>query len=267
MGNFEESARDIWEAYKIVFSSSFVVRKGFQCFGMTQNYDVGWLKKKADIFFQRGQSALEHGANVSFLCDTFSSHYPGFFDQTYQGAQNFSMIWPVTTVALLHDTPEAKIGDICDDGRPEHATKAEKEIELFNQFADLAFSEKDTKEIKDGFLDFQEKTSYNYKALFSLDKFDPILTLIILEGKECKGNMKRKNGGPTSLDKETMRVTDTTNPVDCLTLHLKMIFEYYDIPESITGPIYAVLRVAIMEVRGSFFDWWDRPTPDLGKYI
>lgn len=31
-----------------------------------------------------------------------------------------------------------------------------------------------------------------------------------------------------------------------------------DFPETITGPVFGLLKVAVEDVRGEMFDWWDR---------
>lgn len=259
-------AKRIWNAYEMYSRTAYVVRTGFQCFGLTQPYDRNWLKRESDIFFERGQSSAEHQANVAFLCSVFSSNFPAFFKQEVLSAQDFQYLWVLTTVALLHDVPEGVIGDICDDGRPEHAAKDKKEGQIYNKFVEMGFNRNDAKALIDGFNNFQEKRGSIYSGAYALDKADAVLTLIFLEKHDCIGNIKAKDQ-PTPLDRETMRVTGTTNPVDCLALHLKMIFEYYHMPESITEPIYAVIRAAIIDVRGSFFKWWDAETPDLGNFI
>ena len=271
-------AKGIWEAYKMFSGTAYIVRTGFQCFGMTQDYSTKRLEGIAAKFYERGQSSLEHQANVSLLCNLFSSNFPGFFGQKTLTAQDFQHIWALSTVALVHDAGETEVGDIPDDGRLAHATKKDKEREAFLRFVETGFSPSDARVIMDGYDYFSEPSKYTYNvfsenidyqymfnALYGLDKADAVYTLIFCEKNGLTGNMRHKTDC-TPLDKKTMEVTGTTNPVDCLALHLKMIFESLNLPDGITEPIYAVLRVAIIDTRGKFFDWWDCKTPDLKKY-
>lgn len=262
----DTDAKKVWEAYKMYTETAYVIRTGFQYFGMTQDYSAGWLKSVSDKFFERGQSAAEHQANVALLCNLFSSNFPCFFDQQSLTAQDSQSIWVISMVALLHDVSEVKIGDIPDDGSPEHAAKEEGETQIFNRFAELGFIDKDADALKDGFKAFQKKNQYVFNATYVLDKLEAVFTLIFLEKHECIGNMKAYKK-PTKLDRELMRVTGTTNPVDCLALHFKMICEHYRFSESITEPVYAVLKAAIIDARGEFFNWWEKESPSLGNFI
>ena len=261
----EADARRIWEAYKMFSGTSYIVRTGFQCFGLTQDYSVEWLDGIANKFYERGQSSLEHQGNVTLLCNLFSSNFPGFFGQNTLTAQEFQHIWALSMVSLFHDVGEIKVGDLPDDGRRAHAVKQAEEYKAFLKFVETGFSPDDARDIIDGYKAFSDHNSYMYNALYALDKADAVLTLIFLEKNGVIGNMKHKVDY-TRLDKKTMEVTGTSNPVDCLALHLKMIFENLNLPDGITEPIYAVLRVAILDTRNEFFNWWNVKTPELKKY-
>ena len=245
----------IWRGYKIISHGAFVLRSGFPLMGLASMPDES--ESVPDIFYRRDESILEHSAKVAYLVSAFVSHFPGFFgSDKLEFDDCASELWTVITAALLHDVGELVIGDIPDDGNPMHNSKKdESEQEFFNHQMAPAYSLDDFISIRRMFVKFQEHSSTSGQALYCLDKIEAILTLLWLEQYEAYGQITSKPH-PTKQDLDFMFLTGTPCATDCWAAHVKLLLK--DIPTRITQHIYELLHVAVIDVRGEWFEWWDK---------
>ena len=259
-----EKSKRIWTAYSKYVETTFIVREGFQSWKMTQNYHDETFADISKMFYTRGQSCLEHQANTAFLACLFGSNYPSFFGAEYAKAMDNPWMWLITMTCLVHDIGDTKTGNIAKDGRVDPKSKREIRYDAFLDLI-LGLDIDDVSEIIAiaNYFKYESDTAWAINAVTTLDA---VLFLTYLEGRGLKGTIKHKDN-QTVLDQKLISMAKTGNPVDCLAMQLKASFEKESYPDSITEPIYGVLKAAINEVRGKDFKWWDKPLKDLYKYI
>lgn len=256
MRNIPETCKAIWQAYKMYAETARVQRSGFVLTGVADT--PIYPDEVTAAFKARGESGLEHQAKVAWLTATFASNFPFYFGIDRQPA-NF---WSLVTVALCHDVGETVIGDIPDDGRPEHDAKDADELEAFRALA-MAFGPYDHCACAAMFEHFQKRDSISGKALYALDKLDAVLTLIFLESYGCYGSIFAKPS-PTDLDRYFMTVTGTDNVADCWAAHFCM--QIRDFPKIITKPVLTLLETAFRDVRGEIPAWWGKDIPPFNNH-
>ena len=235
-------------------SAAFVGRKGFELIGLTE------IRGEVDVpetFYRRGESGLEHQAKVAFLYILFANNFPRPF-----GRSSFSDLAMLTMdmVLLSHDIGEIEIGDIPDDGNPLHAQKDEAEMKVFINLMQTGFNKYGGKMGEGYFRAFQKCNNTLGQIMYALDKLEAVLTQIYFEQYEIYGTITAKPY-PTELDNYFMRITGTPSAVDCWAAHMKSRINNF--PDSVRDPIYAVLEVAIRDVRGEMFSWWDEDIPPM----
>lgn len=246
---YEEPCKRIWEGYKSYASGCGTMRKGFEVAGQACLTD----DKACDIerFLSRGESILEHQAKVAWLCSIIVSNFPFIF--YLMDPQLSADAWYLMTVALTHDVGESEIGDIPDDGRVEHGHKDSLERDFYEKFA-KAYNPFHQKRLLELFKQFQDKNSLYGQLLYSLDKTEFVLMALLLEKNWNYGCLKLKNP-PTSQDEYFMRVTGTSVASDCWAAHTKTLL--LPLPSVIQEPILTLIDVAVRDVRGKPFKWWN----------
>lgn len=248
MSQKEEAYKRIWEGYKLYAGTAYVSRKGFELVGLTK--DTETPLPVVEAFERRGESTMEHQAKTAWLAMAFNDNFPSFFSDLNSA---YSLAYLMMTVGLCHDVGEVVIGDIPDDGNALHDTKDAAEREVFERL--MAACPGNGKFFTKAFSEFQDKNVLRGKALYALDKVEAVLTLLFLEQYEHYGVMDKKPF-VTESDRHFMRVTRTSCTTDCWAAHVKSLIQ--DFPETITGPVFGLLKVAVEDVRGEMFDWWDR---------
>lgn len=251
MHSLLRGCKRIWEGYKMFAQTAAVSRSGYFLTGVSdEQEDTGNL---AMMFCQRGESGLEHQAKVAWL------------------AMAFSMMWEMRNVvdvdlvtlfvALSHDVGEIDIGDIPDDGNARHDSKDEKEFETFKKMA-VSFGPINGctrgAELVRQFEHFQRKDSQVGQFIYALDKLEAVLTLANLERLGHVGSMMSKPH-PTEQDLYFVKQTGSDNPVDCWAAH--MCSQIIGFPMDVTEPVLTLLDVAINDVRGKSFSWWEKDIP------
>lgn len=263
--SFDDAYVRIWKGYKLLAETAYVMRSGFQLIGIAEmNDDDGNIPS---TFKRRDESILEHAAKVCYLCTAFMSHLPNFFDpgadlslsaSGYLNHSNESPIasdWAVITTALLHDVGEIATGDIPDDGNMEHESKDESERILFDCLMAPAYSREDFSLLRKSYADFQDHQTLTGQAIYCLDKLEAILQLIWLEQFEVYGLITAKPAS-TAQDLHFSALIGTPCATDVWAAHTKARIK--DLPDSITRHAYELLRVAVVDVRGEWFPWWDK---------
>lgn len=243
----------IWKGYKYISNLSFVNRSGYQLIGISDH--IGQEESIEKQVRRRGESDMEHSAKVAYLCSAFISHFPDEIDigLPCSGEQWSDNVWLLITIALLHDVGEVATGDVPDDGNPFHDTKDQLEREAFEQYMLGAFAREDLLPLKIAYTDFQEHKGLG-QFVYMLDKLEALLHLIWLEQYEIYGDINAKPV-PTAQDSHYARLTGTPCATDCWIAHSKDLFK--DLPPDLTRHAYELLRVAVLDVRGEWFDWWD----------
>lgn len=262
--NVKEKCKRIWEGYKLYASTAYVSRKGFELVGMTELTDDRVPMNADEIFRRRGESGLEHQAKTAWLSVAFNENFPHYFadrwsSSNYSWFTTYSSAYLAIVVALNHDIGEVSTGDIPDNGNPLHDTKDAIEHEVFEKMvSNVCNRNKD--EIMAVFDEFQDKNSLIGKAIYALDKIEAVLNLLFLEQYNHYGAM---GIGPfvTEQDKRYMRMTHSSNATDCWAAHVKELL--LDYPRNIMEPVFSLLQVAVEDVRGEMFEWWDQDP--LGK--
>ena len=247
--SLREKCERIWESYKLFASTAFVARKGFELVGLTRGTDLPL--PVVETFERRGESGLEHQAKVAWLAVAFAENFPMFFGEMPLGP-SYELFYKMIVVELCHDVGEVATGDIPDDGNALHGTKDEREREVVASLMQV-FRHND-KCLTEMFQEFQNKNTRAGQALYALDKIEAVLTLIFLEQYEHYGAMNEKPS-VTEQDRHFMKLTHTSCATDCWAAHVKAPIQDYS--EEIVGPVFELLRVAVEDVRGGMFEWWD----------
>lgn len=248
--DYTEVCERIWHGYKLYSASGFVLRKGVELVGLAQKNDPS--EDVAKMFYRRGESILEHQARVAWLASAFASNFPEFFGKIYENEMaSYTRSFFAITVALCHDIGEVEVGDIPDDGRPEHGAKDSVELSVFSRMM-YAYSLEDAHTMTAIFQHFQNKDSPAGQALFVLDKVEAVLSQLFLEQYEHYGAITAKPV-VTDLDKYFMRATGQISSVDVWGAHA--VSSMKDLPASVCDPILALLDVAARDVRGEIFPW------------
>ena len=243
----------IWKGYKYLSNLSFVNRSGYQLIGISES--IGQEETIEKRVRRRGESDMEHSAKVAYLCSVFISHFPEeiCLYTSCNGEHWSDTVWLLITTTLLHDVGEVATGDIPDDGNPIHGTKDQREREAFEQYMLGAFALDDILPLKIAYTDFQDHKGLG-QFIYMLDKLEAVLHLIWLEQYEIYGDINAKPI-PTAQDRHFANLAGTPCATDCWAAHVKDLFK--DLPPELTHHAFELLRVAILDVRGEWFDWWD----------
>lgn len=244
MNDYFEPCQRIWEGYKIYASGASVIRKGFENVGLAVRTDDSL--DLAATFYRRSESILEHQAKLAWLASAFISNFPAYF-----GGERFYTvpfdIWMRITVALTHDVGEVEIGDILDDGNPDHDAKDEAELEAFRKIL-IAYSPTAQYEVLQLFKAFQNKKSHEAMALAALDKAEAILTILLLESKGLWGRISAK-AQPSELDLRFSKLTGSDLAADIWYMHMQER-STVGFPPDIMEPVTTLLSIAARDVRG-----------------
>lgn len=238
-----EPCQRIWEGYKLYARGCATTRVGFELaghalFGGDSPCDMS-------MFPIRGESILEHQAKAAWLTVVFISNF--YASSSDQELMNLSAL------SLVHDVGESVIGDIPDDGRVEHENKGLSEREFFESFV-LAYAEPHRKDILDKFKEFQDKNTFSGQLVYAIDKLEFVLMSLFLETFDIYGSLKSKNP-PTPQDKYFMDLTHTDAATDCWVAHTLVLLS--PLNSRISEPALTLIDVAVCDVRGEHFPWWD----------
>lgn len=256
----EEKVKKVWSGYKLYAQTAFVPRSGYELTGMTAEQDRASVAK---MFANRGESVLEHQAKTTWLVIAFRENFGGYFFDRWCGESSafYSM-----SCMLMHDVGEVVVGDIADDGNPEHENKEAAELEVYWRLAETcSFYDASAvywPALVGPFKEFQKKQSQDGRALYALDKLEAVLMQIFLEGYGVTGHISEKPY-ETDLDNYFVQVTGSDKTADTWAAHLKWLLR--DFEDKITEPVFSVMRFAIKDVRGKDYEWWDSyiPTDDI----
>lgn len=248
------NAMKVWNGYKVFADTAFVMRSGYHLYGLSRLHFS--VDSSVECFYKRGESILEHQAKMAALYDLFISNFPGYFGGLSELTSNRGRFtWFLSLVSLFHDVGELDIGDIPDDGSKDHAAKDESEFNTFSNFVELGFVKADADPLKCYFSGFQEHRRDTGRALYALDKLEAVLTLAHLEMKGLSSNIDARSD-VTTQDLRYQKFASTSCILDCWAVHLKKSIDSF--PDTIKEPVYAVLKAAMNDVRGKFFDWWEK---------
>lgn len=244
----------IWKGYKFFAQGALVPRIGYELVGTASTTDPD--ESITDRFRLRGESIMEHSAKVAYLCSAFMSHFPGIFEDAppFDDGLREHDAWLVSTISLLHDVGEVAVGDIPDDGNPMHDIKDELERNTFDCCMAPAYPREEYLPLRVAYADFQEHRGFG-QVIFALDKLEAILCLVWLEQYEIYGSVYDKPT-TTAQDIHYASLTGTPCATDCWAAHSKDRLR--DLPPKLTHHIFELLRVAVLDVRGEWFDWWDK---------
>ncbi len=258
MQELRRACENIWESYKIYTQGAAVIRSGFELTGVS-SCNSAVSRELGETFRYRGESILEHQAKVAWLASAFlwvDNKGENIFGQDERDFRAYAGMLPKLIIALCHDVGEYRTGDIPDDGRAEHANKDEQELAVFTEMA-VAYG-LFGHHLRVEFWHFQNKDNCGGQALYALDKLEAVLTLINLERCGIVGSIKLKPT-PTDSDYYYMRMTGSDNPVDCWAAHMRAQIGGFH--ETVVRPVLTLLDVAINDVRGKSFDWWNKKIP------
>ena len=244
--NIKEACERIWEGYKLYVSTAFVMRKGVELVGLTNETEVPL--PVAETFERRGESGMEHQAKMAWLCMAFVENFPDFFAESMTKDE---LSYMLLAVSLCHDVGEVATGDIPDDGNALHGTKNEAEREVFRRL--MGSCSRNGERMLEIFRQFQDKDTFLGQAVHALDKLETVLNLLFLEQFEHYGVMNKKPF-VTESDRHFIHVTHTVCTTDCWAAHTKALIQDY--PNEITEPVFGLLEVAVRDVRGEMFEWW-----------
>lgn len=259
--NIAEACKRIWDGYVLYVCSAAVTRRGVEMLGLADSLG-GSGKEVAEAFFYRGESDLEHQAKVGWLTLAFLNNFPGFFGELSNRSGFQPEIWSIITVALCHDVGEVGIGDIPDDGRPEHDSKSDTELRVFKTLM-RAFCSYNASEATAVFERFQQKYSSTGAALFMLDKLEAVLTLLFLEKHGAIGNLENK-ANLTTQDKYFMEAAESNNPADVWAIHFKLVVQG-GFSKSLSEPVLKMMETAFVDVRGKLPEWWNKEVSPYEK--
>lgn len=238
----------IWKGYKVYASGASVIRKGFELVGAAEITDDSL--DLSSTFWRRSESILEHQAKVAWLATAFINNFPGYFGEqnTYIPPLN---TWFLITTALCHDVGETVGGDIPDDGNPLHDTKDDAELAVFKKFVSAyAFNER--RELIELFETFQNRTSRPAQALYALDKLDAVLTHMVLESHGIYGRISAKKN-PTERD--LYHAKQIGSDIGADVWGVQMLSKLEGFPTEVVQPVFTMLSVASLDVRGEEFSW------------
>lgn len=248
---FDESAYvHIWKGYQCLEQTPSVLRSGYRLIGIAAQVDDG--EGITERFYRRGESVLEHSAKVAYLVSAFMSHFPKFFGTQ---CDKEASVWAIITTALLHDVGEVPIGDIPDDGNSLHDGKDAMERHFVKNHMAPAFSLDESELFLDTYDDFQQHKTIVGQALYALDKLEAVLHLIWMESFDSYGTITAKPV-PTTSDLEYARITGTPCATDCWSAHIKDRLKGF--PDQITEHVFGLMRTAVTDVRGEWFEWWNQ---------
>lgn len=244
-----EACERIWEGYKLYAGTAFVMRKGVELVGLTARTEA--MLDVAETFERRGESIMEHQARTAWLYSALASNFPDGFSTHHMMLTD---AWQTIAVAIGHDVGEIAIGDIPDDGNPLHDQKDAAELEMFEKLL-CAYAPRDRGDLYMAFKNFQAKDSLRGKALHAVDKVEAVLHLLYLEFYDHYGVMDLKPF-VTDSDRRFMRFAGSNCTTDCWAAHVKYMIRNY--PENIRGPVLGLMDVAVRDVRGEAFEWWEK---------
>jgi len=256
-----EVCKRIWDGYVLYVKSAAVTRRGVEALGLADSLG-GSGKEVVEAFFYRGESDLEHQAKVGWLTLAFLNNFPGFFGELPNRSGFQPEVWSLLTVALCHDIGEVGIGDIPDDGRPEHDLKNDTEFKVFKILM-RAFCSYNAGESIAVFERFQQKRPSTGAALFMLDKLEAVLTLLFLEKHGAVGNLENK-ASLTAQDKYFMKAAESNNPADVWAIHFKLVAQG-GFSKNLSEPVLKMMETAFVDVRGELPKWWDKEVPPYEK--
>lgn len=244
MNPYLEPCQRIWEGYKFYARGASVIRKGFEHVGAASHTDDSL--DFASTFWRRSESILEHQAKVAWLASAFMSNFPSYF-----GGEKFYIvpfdIWLRITEGLIHDSGESEIGDILDDGNPEHGAKDKAELAAFEKIL-VAYSPTAQQEILKLFKAFQDKSTHEAMALVALDKAEAVLTNFLLEIHGIHGKISAKPH-PTEQDLYYAKLAGSDAAADVWYMHM-LGRTTKDFPPDIMRPVNTLIGVASYDVHG-----------------
>lgn len=255
MGKFQDFNEfdKIWMSYRMFKKEAEVTRAGYYLCKVYPDPDGIWGRldsagKLTDQDYARlgdlrSESDLEHSAGMSRLVTDMAAWFPELFPNPTCAAK----------LAQLHDIGEIYIGDIADDGSPEHAQKEDLE-----QIAFLEWLYNQPEEIWEDtyqyYLEFQDKSTKRGQTLYIADKLEAILQLLNYELRGIYGDVRLKEP-PSERDLEFGKTIGTYNATDVWAYHFKTnVVDQYS--PDITLPFLCVLDSAVTDVRGEWFPWW-----------
>lgn len=241
---YRDFAERVWAGYKFYARGSSVIRKGFENTGVAIHADDSL--DYAATFYRRSESDLEHQAKTAWLALVFMANLPWYFG----GERYYTVpidIWLRYNISLTHDSGEVEIGDIMDDGNPDHKTKDKAELEAFQKIL-IAYPEIYRQEAIGLFKAFQKKNTREGMAIAALDKLDAIFTNLYLEKCGLRGSIYDKPH-PTELDIYYAEKYGSDAPADVWCAHM-LDRTTKDFPPDIMEPIIAVVIAASIDVRG-----------------
>lgn len=250
----------IWDLYlRMKQGLTQVTRTGYGSYGV---YPYNSKAKPGEIDKNRAESDAEHTLGMAALVMLVAMYFP-------------QLIHPSETalfmqVALLHEMGETVIGDIPDDGRRDEAKKTTKERQIVLQFV-KNMPEPHGTNLIDAFIEFQDRTTRRGRLLYGLDKLEAVLQGLIYE-KEGRGGDIRNKAAQLRLseqnresvrrasstwsclsdrDRENMERAHSTRLVDIWSVHFLELIQ--GMPEA--PVLRRILKAAVLDVRGEWFDW------------
>lgn len=228
----------VWKNYALLKSQSKIIRSGFGLLGVYP-YAVN-----NPVEPQRSESVLEHVAGTLILVNLISAYYPEAIPRTE--------LLAYILLLLHHETGEGKIGDLPDDGRRDEAEKNRIELEALKAYSQTLPPDLGQDLVID-FMEFQSKISQRGQVTYCIDKIEAVFQGLLYEMEGRGGDMqnKAKAWKVSEQDQKYMVQTGTTRLVDNWAAHF--LDKIKDLP---CAPLFIeILRSAVEDVRGEWFDW------------
>lgn len=237
----------MWHFYKRAHITN-PVRRGFEVYGVTktpeQRFDSPLRKESVD----------EHQYDTVTIAKLMLGFYPDLLPADMH-ERCFNLLH-------FHDIGERIIGDIPDDTL-DHTEKDEHELSAFvDETFVLPGQMKDR--LRHDFIGLQGPRDHVWSAeeqkLYQFskcaDKVSALLRMLIYEMNGAPGSIfyKRASVGSTELDEHYMRITNDPTFLGVLIPHFfDQYHEYYSFRYW-----YELVRVAVIDVRGTWVDWLER---------
>lgn len=201
-----------------------------------------WSKRELLAMLERPETVLEHSACLVRLISDLASWFPDYIPEPEKTKK----------LAGAHDIGEIYIGDIADDGSPEHAKKEDQEQATFLEWL-YTQPEAEWEDLYQYYLEFQDHSTLRGQILYLADKMEAVLGLLLYESYGLYGDVTKKRP-PSEQDLEFAKIIGTTNATDVWAYHFKTMVDQH--PSEVSLPLLGVLDSAVRYVRGEWFPWW-----------
>ena len=237
----------VWQKYSYYKAGARrVIRSGFALFGVYP-HEYGAFASRT-----RSESDAEHSNGLAVLLFLIHSFFPELF--------NGEDLTDYLVNAFFHEIGEFEYGDVPDDGKRDENKKNSSELIAFSDyFAEFPLDVSEP--IIFNFIDFQQKNTSRFAQISYLgDKLEAILQAIIYESNGQSGSYDSEpllEYGASESDQKLRELTGSTSMVDIFAAQFLLNSRFFD--EEIRDVFINILRAAVIDLRGQWFPWSNRP--------